>query len=425
MNDLVYPVRGGMEDWAYAGSWDPERVVQCQPETYDGYDAEKTVYDESTLRVFNMLVETSNSKEPKSDLGTSKDILITNSESNGHVARNIRLALLAAELVQPYAAVHAVNELELTDDLVPLVGRTKHACRDTKTVSVPHNSRKTVVQWTVGGSLTVDATSLVYALWDDLADYDCEAQPSEEVAALLQEGTSIGTTTGTTAFGGTSTTFSASLDISGYQAGDAIAVFAKARVDQDWAGLLETSIPQQPPQSHVVNTRTNPDWYHKKDDGKIIQGRLDWYSVPVTIVLMEYEDDQVEAEELSMRYDEAQMEHDEEQKEKEAETNYGNTDESKEMESVIDWTLVLICVVIFCIVGYAVGKTYLYVTMRKSRREMVREFIQDESAVTPGLKTVAKTSGKNGISRKPGGYSDLATNGGELELGGYSDHNLT
>lgn len=425
MNDLVYPVHGGMEDWAYAGSWDPDRVIQCKPKTYDGYDAEKTVYDESTLRVFNMLVETSNSKEPKHDLGTSKDILTTNSESNGHVARNIRLALLAAELVQPYAAVHAVNELELTDDLVPLVDRTKHACRDTKAVAVPHNSRKTVVQWTVGGALTVDATSLVYASWDDLADYDCEAQPSEEVTALLKEGTSIGTTSGTTAFGGTATTFSASLDISGFHAGDKIAVFAKARVDQDWAGLLETAIPQQPPQSHVVNTRTNPDWYYKKDDGKIIQGRLDWYSVPVTIVLMEYEDGQVEAEELSMRYDEAQIDHDEEQKEKETAANYGKTDEHNEVESVINWTLILFCSVIVCIVGYAVGKTYLYVTMRKSRREMVREFIEDESAVAPGLKPVANTDGKNGISRNPGGYSDQETNDGELELGRYSDHDLT
>ena len=40
MNSMVYPVNGGMEDWAYAGSWDPDRVILCQPNSFGGYDAE-------------------------------------------------------------------------------------------------------------------------------------------------------------------------------------------------------------------------------------------------------------------------------------------------------------------------------------------------------------------------------------------------
>jgi len=56
MNDLVYYVRGGMEDWAYAASWDPERVIQCKPTQFNGYPVEKTRYNNSTLRVFNMLL---------------------------------------------------------------------------------------------------------------------------------------------------------------------------------------------------------------------------------------------------------------------------------------------------------------------------------------------------------------------------------
>jgi hypothetical protein len=36
MNSILYPVNGGMEDWAYAGSWD-SLVVQCRPGTFGGY----------------------------------------------------------------------------------------------------------------------------------------------------------------------------------------------------------------------------------------------------------------------------------------------------------------------------------------------------------------------------------------------------
>ena len=41
MNDIVYPVHGGMEDWAYASSWSA-KVVQggCDPTTYGGYAKE-------------------------------------------------------------------------------------------------------------------------------------------------------------------------------------------------------------------------------------------------------------------------------------------------------------------------------------------------------------------------------------------------
>jgi hypothetical protein len=31
MNDVVYPVHGGMEDWGYAASWDTAYVTPCTP----------------------------------------------------------------------------------------------------------------------------------------------------------------------------------------------------------------------------------------------------------------------------------------------------------------------------------------------------------------------------------------------------------
>jgi hypothetical protein len=33
MNSIIYYVRGGFEDYAYAGSWDTDRMIVCQPDT--------------------------------------------------------------------------------------------------------------------------------------------------------------------------------------------------------------------------------------------------------------------------------------------------------------------------------------------------------------------------------------------------------
>ena len=88
MNDEVYYVRGGMEDWAYAGSWTPDLVKPCTPKTYGGYPPEKTTYNNSTLRAFNMLVETSDDKFPKDHLGSSLDVLSGDTEGNGHISRS-------------------------------------------------------------------------------------------------------------------------------------------------------------------------------------------------------------------------------------------------------------------------------------------------------------------------------------------------
>lgn len=37
MSSVIYPVRGGMEDWAYGGGWDFEKggtLTQCNPFSY-------------------------------------------------------------------------------------------------------------------------------------------------------------------------------------------------------------------------------------------------------------------------------------------------------------------------------------------------------------------------------------------------------
>jgi hypothetical protein len=308
MNDLVYYVRGGMEDWAYAGSWDPQRVVQCKPKTFGGYPAEKTVYNNSTLRVFNMLVETSDEKTPdQGNLGTSLDVLSSETTENGHVSRNIRLALLSAELVEPYVSIIAIDELTLQDDLPPLRAREGRTCQR-QPFLIARDAKQIEIRFSVGGAMTVNDVSLWFAKWDDIPEdqLDCLSQPSTTDGFL--QGEIVGARNGTGFFSvagsypqpsvdGTSALptigpiFKGAISLpKGLKPWDRLVVLASARVDQQWASMRSNVAPQgMGPQSHVVNARTNKDWYHTSS-GKRIQGRLDWLSTPLTVVIGDFEE---------------------------------------------------------------------------------------------------------------------------------------
>ena len=71
INDVVYPVHGGMEDWAYAASWEnavtrPKPIGTCTGTSgpHGRYPTAKTQYAPSMIRIFNFLVETSDRKHP-------------------------------------------------------------------------------------------------------------------------------------------------------------------------------------------------------------------------------------------------------------------------------------------------------------------------------------------------------------------------
>jgi hypothetical protein len=105
LNNLVYYVNGGMEDWAYAGSWDSSVVHACTPYSYGGYPAERTRYGDATLRAFNVLVEASDDKMPAIGSlghGPTDSLLSVSGSGDGHIPRNLRLALSSFDLVSPY-----------------------------------------------------------------------------------------------------------------------------------------------------------------------------------------------------------------------------------------------------------------------------------------------------------------------------------
>jgi hypothetical protein len=419
MNSQVYPVQGGMEDWAYAGSWDPDRVVRCQPTTFGGYDAEKTAYGPGTLRTFNMLVESSDYKIPPGNmLGTSQDLLLHDSAGTGYVSRNVRLSLMSAELVEPYVVVSEVNELVLTDDLVPMVERSGASCQQTKAVSVPATSRKVVVQWTVGGALTVDETKVWYAKWSDVPSdkLDCMFQPDmDNVQALFKEGTPISATAGYGRFNmaqASQPPFSASLDITGFSTGDRLVVIASAKVDQNWVTTQVDDVqPPLPPQSHIVNVRTNSSWHHEIE-GKHIHGRLHWFSTPLTIVLRDDDEDKSGdpiALELSSRYVNASSSSPTTDAKGTASTVAGQPTPAA-VEAVgrsLETILILAGIAAALLVA---GGSYVRHRMRQAQRSRVREFIEDESAPSPGLRTSSNKAAPSGNGiRIPrmNGYTDI------------------
>ena len=114
LNSLVYPVAGGMEDWAYAAGWDHGAVRPCTPTSFGGYPASRTDYANNghaeALRAYNILVETWDRKRPyESELGTDEAMLHVSGPGDGHVPRNMRIALQLIDVVQPWAQFSSVD----------------------------------------------------------------------------------------------------------------------------------------------------------------------------------------------------------------------------------------------------------------------------------------------------------------------------
>ena len=408
MNPLVYPVRGGMEDWAYAGSWDPDRVVPCNPGTFGGYPTERTIYNNATLRVLNMLVETSDDKIPKDHLGSSWDLLDGFSiAGNGHISRNIRLALLAAELVQPWLSIRNVNEIEMTDDIIPMIETA--GCQDYKLVSVPQNSRKAVIEWIVGGSLNIDDTKVWYAKWSDVPELGCSDQPHLNIQEKMREGTPISKTTGKTGYASTSGAktahFSASLDLTTFGPDDKIVVMVSARVDQSWLSQPDNIEPNKKPQSHMANARTNPDWYFESE-GKVIQGRVDWFSRPLTIEFRP--GDSVETIEVSER-----MIFDDEIPTLPPSTDYTNDIPTSQIKKD-DWSPLQRFAAFSVVLAVMVGTLYMLrrraIERRRQRhRRRLRNYNSDDDPNVPNTDDADEE-----FEDEVEGYDDVEENGVEM-----------
>jgi hypothetical protein len=246
------------------------------------------LYDEASLRAFNILVETSLNKSPVTSLGTSRDILLQDTSGNGHVSRNIRVSLAAIDLVEPYVSIVGVANKTVVGDFAQL---KKSTCKLLPTVSISKDSKTITIYWTVGGAISIDSTSIWIVDANKVSDTDlknCSSQPEiTTINNLFQMGKYFAgegffsvngpRPSHKSAIGPRfSSTIPLPLDI------DHFLVIASAKVDSSWATQPSNAAPDVPPQSHLANVRTNPSWKFSYSN-QTIQGRLDWFSVPVRI----------------------------------------------------------------------------------------------------------------------------------------------
>lgn len=321
MNNLVYPVNGGMEDWAYATTWDKTSLTgNIEALGCSGYDPAKTKYTTAQLRTINILIETSDDKEPNENtLGTDTAVLLPEGNGDGHVPRNMRLALIAAEFALPYIAWSN-----------PIMPTFTPVCENSNILNANFG-------WEVGGSVFVDETELVWGKWpknikggqENLEGFGLS---DDEITKLEVIGTSL-RRSGLTRWAGvkiedkynlrrrrTLSDNTAIIPVHGEDINldgkysdrekhpiipqwieclflevdeklfkpdeDDIELFfmVRAKVDSIWGQGGANIEPNLKPQSHLVNARTNPTW-NMKNSGYSINGRTTFYSKPIKIVL--------------------------------------------------------------------------------------------------------------------------------------------
>lgn len=249
MGALVYPVHGGMEDWAYGASWSGQ-AVQCKPSTFGGYPRAKTEYSRGTHRCITYLVETSRSKAPaENTLGDSDDVLVPGASGDGHVPRNVRLLVAVVDAAEPYillgnssllnGSVLSSNQL---DGMNVVDGRI-------------------AISWYVGGAFLVDGTLLQ---WSDAIGSAFGASPVANGSAGLKYATSK------------PSTFSHSIPFSPMD-GDALYFRVAAVVDSSLGQAPSGSSPAVNVQSHLMASRISSSWKFE-NSGRQVRGRRIFYS---------------------------------------------------------------------------------------------------------------------------------------------------
>lgn len=288
-NTRTSTTTGIFEDWAYAASWDFDRTGFCQSNTFGGYTTEPIpLLNNVTNRAISLKVST---KYNPTSSGMGSLLTIFNDGDEGVVSRNIRKALTILDLVQPYLSITTVGSSTFTDDLVPQQVDARTSCSSTKAVSVPSSLGEVDIHFTAGGGLSFSQVELWYAKLDEIAGSipDCLLQPSFNVR--LDARFRQGRVCDRNELNSGLSVLRGSVDLSQYEKNDILLVIAVAQFDEEWSSLPAVDYdfdPRVAPQSHVINARRNEDWHHTIDNGKSIQGRLDWYSTPVILILENY-----------------------------------------------------------------------------------------------------------------------------------------
>lgn len=172
MNSAVYPVRGGMEDWAYTASWEGKPIITqpCKPNTYNGYDSDRTLYSKFPYAVRNImfLLEVSKNKNPdRKLLGYSNYDCLLNLTNNAFfnkvVKKRVIKKICLDKNVDGYISRIIRLSLSLIDLMLPYINY-KHIFNK--------NINSIEISWNIGGSIDVDKTYIIYNIDQDNSKFN-------------------------------------------------------------------------------------------------------------------------------------------------------------------------------------------------------------------------------------------------------------
>jgi len=248
---VIYPVNGGMEDWAYGASWDDEGLVKCSPSSFGGYTAAKTTYNNVTNRAINLLVETAFDKTPREDLlGSSEEVLVGGGgKGDGHVARNIRLCWFLTDMVQPWLEIHQADDLP--NQVTP--------------------GFKFSIRWEAGGGMSITEAKIVCSSSSSSQNFCTSTTISN--GKIWEDGKKL-------------PSIQSQVQLLPSAPGGSLSLYVTAKFDQEWASPTRKEKDKGNPQTHFVRARTDASWLaiNEKRDGKsVVTGHVWWSSNRVNL----------------------------------------------------------------------------------------------------------------------------------------------
>lgn len=264
MNDVVYPVKGGMEDWAYSASWEGYPIITqpCKPKTYGGYKEENTIYDQKykdALKSAMFLFEVSQEKEPPEYLlgkRNNKCILDYRNRNdcekdNGYIPRVIRVALAMIDMLKPYV-----------DMTINSKGKTIN------------------ISWNIGGAIDVDETFLLYSKKQINVNQLRKMKSIEDIKqrynhTKIQKGKGFWNI-----HYSNKSSFKERIEVKGKE----INVVVVYKCDSKWGRKVRDSDPRIYPQTHIANARTNSK-YRAKNNEYYIKGSSFYVSLNKQIII--------------------------------------------------------------------------------------------------------------------------------------------
>ncbi len=260
MSSIVYPVRGGMEDWAYSASWEGSPIITqpCKPNTYNGYSEEKTNYSnyKNSMKSVMFLLEISNEKYPEQKLlGRKNNDCILRLKDNAFFTKKLSNAeqkFCVDENINGYISKVIRLSLSLIDLLFPYVN-SKYTISDDKEM--------VTIEWAVGGAIEVDETYVTY-VYGGLDDVDISKdQLLRELSDDVEKGFKYkGKGIWNTNFELEKDKFSYSIPIKNSKKKHNYLYYQiESKVDRNWANRTSVN-PNIGPVSHIVNFRLNDNY---------------------------------------------------------------------------------------------------------------------------------------------------------------------